>query len=45
MDYKTKYEEFYDSNKQKIVKVIRKYIKNTDANLVVRRVGGAAGTA
>ena len=45
VDYKTKYEEFYDSNKQKIVKVIRKYIKNTDANLVVRRVGGAAGTA
>jgi len=45
VDYKTKYEEFYDSNKQKIVKVIRKYVKETNANLVVRRVGGAAGTA
>ena len=44
MNYKTKYEEFYDSNKEKIVKVVRKYIKEADANLVVRRVGGAAGT-
>ena len=45
VSYKTKYEEIYDSKQQKIVKVVRKYVKETDANLVVRRVGGVAGTA
>ena len=44
-NYKIKYEKFYDPNKQMIVGVVREYIEEADANLVVRRVGGAAGTA
>ena len=49
MNYKIKYEKFYDKKKQMIINrgsgVLRKYIEEVNANLVVRRVGGAAGTA
>jgi predicted RNA methylase len=37
--------DIYDSRQKKIIKSIKNYVKQTDANLVVRRVGGAAGRA
>ena len=45
MNYKIKYGKFYDKKKQMIIGVLREYIEEANANLVVRRVGGAAGTA
>ena len=43
--YFTLCKDIYDPVQQKIVKITKNYVKRTEANLVVRRVGGAAGKA